>query len=648
MFLSSVALLLQFTAPDSAALARRIAAAADLAVAEYRLGVVDGRVVAAAEVDEAQLFLREARRSAAGLPANVANRAVDELGSALQFVEQIGSPDSVAAAVARLHATLSTGLNLVLAEIPAHPPSLARGEELYQRQCAACHGVTGRGDGPAGRGLDPVPANLADYNALIDVTPLAFYQRITIGVAGTAMPAYETMIPPEDRWALALYASTLRQVRPEGAVPAELTDFPRLAEMSDAAVLASLGEGATLEQLSAVRHWQPEGGDLALTGAAFAAVRRHIDEAQRLAGAGDHDAAKSAAFDAYLAFEQVERAVRVANPALATDLEAAFAALREQVAVPGSAAERDAGRLALLAGLEQAERVIADRPSATNLFVQSLMILLREGLEAILIVGALMAFLVKVGAGHRRQDIHVGVGAAIILSVITAVLLETVFLLSPAQQEVLEAITMLLAVGVLFYVSYWLLSKMEVHKWTAFVKGRVANAVGGGSTFALATASFLAVYREGFETILFYKALLVSGGTGGGVFWPVTFGILAGSVALAAVYLAINRWGVRLPLKPFFAVTSAFLYYTAFVFAGKGIGELQAGGVVGTTVLPGWPRVAALGIYPTVETLLAQAVLLVLAAVAVVVVLRRRDDGARETEAVVEGAGERGAALWRG
>jgi high-affinity iron transporter len=121
-------------------------------------------------------------------------------------------------------------------------------------------------------------------------------------------------------------------------------------------------------------------------------------------------------------------------------------------------------------------------------------------------------------------------------------------------------------------------------------------------------------------------------------------------VALAAVYLAINRWGVRLPLKPFFAVTSAFLYYTAFVFAGKGIGELQAGGVVGTTVLPGWPRVAALGIYPTVETLLAQAVLLVLAAVAVVVVvvLRRRDDGARETEAVVEGAGERGAALRRG
>lgn len=649
MFLVGAALLLQISSPDSVALARRVAAAAELAVAEYRLGVVDGRVVAAAEVDEAQLFLREARRSAAGLPESVADDAVAELGLALQFVERIGPADSVAAAVARLHATLSTRLNLVLADIPARPPSLPRGEELYQRQCAVCHGVTGRGDGPGGRNLDPVPANLADFDALLDVTPLAFYQRITIGVAGTAMPAYETLIPPEDRWALALYAATLRQTRPAGEVPAALADFPRLAEMSDAAVLAALGEGATRGELAAVRHWQPLGSELALTGAAFAAVRRHIDEAQRLAAAGEHDAAKAAAFDAYLAFEQVERAVRVANPGLATDLEAAFAALRETVAVPASAAELAAGRQVLLAGLEQAERVIADRPSATNLFVQSLMILLREGLEAILIVGALMAFLVKVGAGHRRQDIHVGVGAAIILSVITAVLLETVFILSPAQQEVLEAITMLLAVGVLFYVSYWLLSKMDVHRWTAFVKGRVAEAVGGGSTFALATASFLAVYREGFETILFYKALLVSGGAGGGVFWPVTLGILAGSVVLAVVYLAINRWGVRLPLKPFFAITSAFLYYTAFVFAGKGVGELQAGGVVGTTVLPGWPRVAALGIYPTVETLLAQGVLLVLAAIAVAAVLGRRDDApprdtdelAQPTASVVGGKDER-------
>jgi high-affinity iron transporter len=186
---------------------------------------------------------------------------------------------------------------------------------------------------------------------------------------------------------------------------------------------------------------------------------------------------------------------------------------------------------------------------------------------------------------------------------------------------------MLVAVAVLFYVSYWLLSKMEVRKWTGFVRGQVQQAVTGGSALALASAAFLAVYREGFETVLFYKALFVSGGENGAV--PVLSGMAAGSVLLGGVYLAINRYGVRLPLKPFFGVTSAFLYYTAFVFAGKGIAELQAGRIVSTTVLPGWPRLPIFGIYPTVETMIVQGLLVVLAVAAVAVILIRGQREAR-------------------
>jgi hypothetical protein len=115
------------------------------------------------------------------------------------------------------------------------------------------------------------------------------------------------------------------------------------------------------------------------------------------------------------------------------------------------------------------------------------------------------------------------------------------------------------------------------------------------------------VYREGFETVLFYKALFLAGA---GSALPVFLGMAVGGVALAVVYFAINRYGVKIPLKPFFGITSAFLYYMAFVFAGKGIAELQEGGLVGTTVLPWAPRVPALGIYPTLESLSLQAVLL--------------------------------------
>jgi high-affinity iron transporter len=174
---------------------------------------------------------------------------------------------------------------------------------------------------------------------------------------------------------------------------------------------------------------------------------------------------------------------------------------------------------------------------------------------------------------------------------------------------------MVVATVVLFYVSYWLLSKMEVVKWNQFVKGKVHDALTSGSALALAGAAFLAVYREGFETVLFYKALFVSGGTAGGAL-PVLAGMAVGGAILVAVYVAIHRFGVRLPLKPFFGITSAFLYYMAFVFAGKGIAELQEGSLVTTTVLHWAPRVPAFGIYPTVESLAAQGLLIVLALVA--------------------------------
>jgi len=182
------------------------------------------------------------------------------------------------------------------------------------------------------------------------------------------------------------------------------------------------------------------------------------------------------------------------------------------------------------------------------------------------------------------------------------------------------------AVVVLFYVSYWLLSKTEVAKWNSYVKQKLEVAVTGGSAFALASAAFLAVYREGFETVLFYQALFLEGNSLHETFLPVTAGIVVGGAALALVYIAINRWGVRLPLKPFFAVTSLFLYYMAFVFAGKGIAELQEGKLVSTTFLIGWPRLPAIGVYPTAESMAAQGLLAALALVALVWIFRPKSN----------------------
>ncbi len=602
---------------DRAPVARRIAATAQLAAQEYRIGVIDGRVVAKAEVEEAQLFLQEARRSAALLPSEAGRPAAAEIDALVSLVKRTASPDSLDAHVRSLNAGLTERLGITLDELPAQTPSLARGAEIYQANCAGCHGPVGRGDGALAAGLDPRPANLADGAALRDVSPLDYFRRISIGTVGTAMPAFEGRLPAEDRWAAALYASILRVPAPRGDVPPSLRAFATTGKMSDEAVLSALGMSGqsgpeALGLLAAVRTFQADH-----TGTeseqVFARVRAQLDTAFALARTGD-PAASARAFDAYMTFEQVERGVRAKNPGLATQLETAFASLRTRAAGGATPAELDALRRQLDAGLESAERTLGDQDSPFNLFVQSFIIMLREGLEAILIVGALMTFLVKMGASHRRRDIHVGVSAAIGASLLTAIALETVFVLSAAHREALEGGTMVVATAVLFYVSYWLLSKMEVVKWNKFVKSKVQDALDSGSALALASAAFLAVYREGFETVLFYKALFVAGTAGGTM--PIVGGILAGSVVLVGVYIAINRFGVRLPLKPFFAVTSAFLYYMAFVFAGKGVAELQEGGLIGTTVLSWAPRIPALGIYPTAESLGAQGLLLLLALVA--------------------------------
>jgi high-affinity iron transporter len=214
-----------------------------------------------------------------------------------------------------------------------------------------------------------------------------------------------------------------------------------------------------------------------------------------------------------------------------------------------------------------------------------------------------------------------GMVAAIIASFASWGAIEWLFDVTPAQREALEGFTMILATLVLIWVSYWLLTKIAVQRWNAYVKDRMGAALASGSGFALASVAFLAVYREGLETILFYKALFLSAQSGT---TPALFGGMAvGAVGLVAMYLAINAFGLRLPTRPFFAFTSAMLYYMAFVFAGKGIAELQGAGLIGITPVSSAPRIPAIGVYPTVETLIVQGILIGLAVLAFVRTRRR-------------------------
>jgi high-affinity iron transporter len=216
---------------------------------------------------------------------------------------------------------------------------------------------------------------------------------------------------------------------------------------------------------------------------------------------------------------------------------------------------------------------------------------------------------VKTGHRERLRSIWTGVGLALVASAVTAIILKTVLAAMPASRELIEGATLLIAVAVLFSVSYWLISKVEAAKWQQFIKEKVSTALDHGGGRALAFVAFLAVYREGAETALFYQALFNEGPQ---VIGPIWLGIVAGAIMLAVIFTLFYRFGVRIPLRPFFSVTSVLLYYMAFVFMGKGIRELQEGNVVSLSVIRGFPHIEALGLYPSWEGVLSQFVLLLL------------------------------------
>lgn len=244
-----------------------------------------------------------------------------------------------------------------------------------------------------------------------------------------------------------------------------------------------------------------------------------------------------------------------------------------------------------------------------SVLVKSMLILLREGLEAILIVGALATYMRRAGAADRIWVLHVGVGVAIPLSLLTGWALARSLRASGASQATIEGGVMLLAAGVLIYVSAWMISKRESRRWQAWIAGQLDSALSRGSLFALGLTACLAVYREGAETVLFYEALRISNA---GQDSAIAAGFVAGAVVLAALYLLIRQASLRLPFHRLFAVTALLLYGLAVVFAGQAVLELQAAGHLPVTPLAGVPQIQWLGLAPSVEGVVTQGGLLIL------------------------------------
>jgi high-affinity iron transporter len=549
--------------------AKRLSSIVSVAVEEYGKAVDNhGKLISKDEYSETTGFLDDARVVAQRLRGYNAPQTQAVLDTIIDAVRRKVPPADLRLIAARFNGALGAAGAL---DLPTAPLDTARGHTLFTQNCSSCHGDKGLGDGPVASGLHmPVPG-IGSAKLTPDLSPTLAYNVVSVGISGTPMASFATSLTPQDRWNIVNYMYALRGTR---------------------MVLPAAAADATAAPGTPAAH-----AVLALLDSAL-----DFAKAGRIADAGDR------AFDAYIAFEPLETPARARQPGLVSSMERHFADFKGALRGKDLSVAQHA-RDAIALDLPRIVELTRPTGSGWSAFFQSFLIILREGFEAILVIGAIVAFLIKTGNRDRLHSIWMGIIAGLAASALMAVIMVTVLSHLPTSREVVEGVTMLIAVAVLFSVSYWLISKVEAAKWQKFIRGKVSTALDHGGGKALVLVAFLAVFREGAETALFYLALFSEGGN---VAIPLTLGIVVGFGALAVIFTLFYKFGVRIPMRPFFTVTSVLLYYMAFVFIGKGIRELQEGNVIGITVLPGMPSVPSMGIFPSMETLVAQGILLLL------------------------------------
>jgi high-affinity iron transporter len=604
--------------------ARRLVAVLDYLGSDYKNAVQNGKVANPDEYAEMQEFARRSLELFAELKASdKADKAGVEaaIKSLSDNIASKADAKLIAEITRDAKDKLIAAYNIV--PYPKRFPSLAIGKKIFAENCAQCHGPSGHGDGPGRQSMNPKsppPANFHDPERMAGLSPFKAFNTASFGIEGTAMPSFSAL-PEEQRWEVAFYVLSLRFSAESAAAggallqskndPGNLTEIAALATLSDEQLLEKVKAYAPEESRAyAALAYLRRGVLEKKTSDPLIAARTLLRQASDLYAKGQKEAAYQKAVEAYLdGFEMAEPALFAKDASFGRGLEGQFTQFRNAIKQGAPAEEIQKRRLEIENQLERAAQIVAseDAFSGYYAFANSALIILREGLEAAFILAAILAMLRVLGATQAIRYIHLGWILALLAGLLTWLATETVLTISGQHRESMEGFISVFAAVALFYVGYWLHTRSEAKKWQAFIQEKVKDIISTKKILGLVGISFFAVYREAFEVVLFYQALWLQAESNHA---PVIWGFSGGLAALALATFAIFKLGLRIPLKYFFGATGTLLYIMAFIFAGNGIKELQAAAWIPSTPLGFPPQVPVLGIYPTVETIAAQAIML--------------------------------------
>lgn len=582
----------------------------DYIAVDYSAAVNQGSVINAAEYSEMQEFIATISTLGESAPAAVKS----DIKVLYQLIEQKASQEKIASVSNSIKQKIISSYNLEIA--PKRWPNLDNGRELYALNCKSCHGENGFGDGILGAGLEPSPTNFHSPEKANGLSPFQAYNTIRLGVDNTAMRAFDEL-NDDEVWDLAFYVLSL----PHTASQVDLDEhteigfqvnLEKLASRSNQELKESLQPGAAAENLiSALRLYPKEIAEKSQGDYLDQAVQ-YLKAAKTAYQNGDISKARTLALTAYLeGVEPVEVQLRANDASFSAQLEGQLAKVRSGIEGGQSPEIVGAEVEASVQMIYQAKEKLRNKTfTAWLAFLLSSSIILREGLEAFLVVITILSIVRAIKLPKAKTYVHAGWMSAIVVGFAMWLAAGSLFNFSGAQRELMEGLIALFAVGVLLYVGFWMHSKSEAGKWQAYVKEKIQTLARTENLIGLAFLSFLVVFREAFESVLFLSALSLEVGDsqqaafGGGIIFAFAL--------LAIISVLIMRFSKKLPISKLFKYSALIISGLAVILTGKGLNAIQEAGSISISVLPIDLRIDAIGFYPTWETAIGQLAILIL------------------------------------
>lgn len=600
---------------------RKFISLVDYIGSDYNNAVKDGQVININEYAEMNEFISKAIGlfNNADIKINLQkrNEIVRELEKLKSLIEDKSSEAKVFNSAVNIKTAI---LKLNLIEVsPASWPDILNGKNIFQANCATCHGEKGNGEGIAGKLLNPKPANFLNDTLMNNLSPFQIYNTIRLGISGTAMVPLNQLTDKEV-WAVAFYVSSLRyknrysisedSLKELYVKASSKTSLEELSTLSDKILLKKLGENIESNALSlaALRlHQSNSNKNLSMN-----IALPYLSDVLNFYKNNEYDKASDNALSAYLeGVEPFEQQLQSINSGLKDELESVMYKLRADIKnrEPLGVIQNDVAR---------AKQLIADASSEMKnknytfgfAFILAASIILREGIEAFLIIITILGVLKSINESKAVKWVHGGWILALIIGIISLFFINVIISFNAQSRELMEGIGSLFAVILLLYVGFWLHSKTEAKKWKEFVEHKIMRLVNNNNMIGLAVISFIVVFREAFESAIFLSAieLQIDQSSKSGIYFGAVSSLI---LVLLLAWLAL-KFAVKLPIMKLFKYSAITIVILSIVLAGKGIQAFQESGYIGITQIPIKLNLPLIGFYPTIETTTAQLFVLLL------------------------------------